>query len=64
MLMNVKKMFNLGFKPQYIILDEDKDNRLDTKVIEMSPNGLYCFEIRQILHQSDNPADKGLKLIK
>ena len=36
-------MVNIGVKPQYSLLDEDKDNRLDNYTIEMSPGGLFSF---------------------
>lgn len=48
-LMNFKRIVNCGFKPCYSLLDEDKDNRLDNRTIEFSPNGNYCFEVIQIL---------------
>jgi hypothetical protein len=51
MLMDIKKMINIGVKPQYSLLDEDKDNRLDNYTVEMSPSGLYAFWVHQILLQ-------------
>lgn len=43
LLMDITKMVNIGVKPQYSLLDEDKDNRLDNYTVEMSPNGLFAF---------------------
>lgn len=43
LLMDITKMVNIGVKPQYSLLDEDKDNRLDNYTVEMSPNGLFSF---------------------
>lgn len=51
LLMDIKTMLNIGVKPQYSLLDENKENRLDNYTVEMSPNGLYSFWVHQILLQ-------------
>lgn len=53
-LMDAKKMINIGFKPVCSIPDEDKDNRYVKKSIQMSPNGRYSFENEQVYHQIEN----------
>ena len=63
-LMDITKMLNIGVKPQYSLLDEDKDNRLDNYTIEMSPSGLFAFQIHQILQQTEGSQDRDAKVMK
>jgi hypothetical protein len=64
LLMDLKKMGNLGFAPNYSILDEDRDNRFDNKFIKMSPNGLYSFSVKQVLTQSEGSLRRDAEVIE
>jgi hypothetical protein len=62
LLMDPKRMLNLGFKPQFALLQEDKDNRIDIKTIVMSPDGLMSYEIKQSLMEHDGES-RGSRVV-